>query len=54
MRKDVTIVCGVWGGVNIYIRGYVGFLHHGSVNEWMPAYFPWKVDYSFWEVGRKL
>lgn len=54
MRKDVTVACGVWGGVNIYIRGYVGFLHHGSVNEWMSAYFHWKVDYSFWEVGRKL
>ena len=52
LRKDVTIVCGVWGGINIYIHGYVGF--HCSVNEWMPACFHWKVDYSFWEVGRKL
>lgn len=52
LRKAVTVVRGVQGGV--YTHGHVGSLHHCSVNEGMLPHFQWEVDYSFWEVGRKL
>lgn len=53
LRKDVTIVCGVWGGINIYIHGYVGFLHQCSVNEWMPACFIGKLTTVSGKLGER-